>query len=178
MTMAPRDNLGQSKARLIGPDEIGSLTVAFPFPRPDVAVLERNESLFRYLLACPIVPIELYSWERWPYKRGYFALARAPGQARLVDLWNSSDDPDDWRALVQCAVHQARLQPGAAEIIAWASDPLLCGVLRQCGFHAGATLPIQLLGRAGTNLPQSGLRVQMIDNDAAYLHEGGAHPLA
>jgi hypothetical protein len=173
MAMAPRTGRGNSEAHRLGPDGIGSLTAEFPYPSPDTAILERNESLFRYLLACPIVPIEVYSWERWPLKRGYFVLARAPGQVRLVDCWVSSEEPDDWCALVQCAVEQARRHPEAAELVAWASDPLLCGVLRQCGFHTGAALPIQLLTRKGSSVPPATLRVQMVDNDAAYLCDGG-----
>lgn len=68
---------------------------------------------------------------------------------------------------------QARKDPDAAELVTWASDALLSQALRLCDFHDRGALPIQLAMRKGLPIPAATLRVQMVDNDAAYLHEGG-----
>jgi hypothetical protein len=176
--MAPSAHSADSRAERIAPEAIGSLSAQFPGPTRQAGTLERSEPLLRYLLACPIVPIELYSWTGRGGKRGYFLLARAPGQARLVDCWACSEDPQDWRAMILCAVERARQDPDAAELVTWASDALQSSVLKQCGFHARGAAPIQLLARRGFRLPSATLRVQMVDNDAAYLHADGIELLA
>jgi len=170
--MAPRAQLADSQLERIGPEELHTLTALLPKPSPGLAILERSEALFRYLLACPIAPIELYAWKRQGERRGYFLLARPPGQARLVDCWARSVHPDDWRALVLCAVHQAAKDRDAAELIAWGSDAPLSSALEHCGFHPRGAAPIQVLARSGATFAPSAPRVQMIDNDAAYLNEG------
>lgn len=169
---APSDNVDDCQVRRLEPDEISLLGSALPMPTHGTATFMRSESLFRYVLSCPVTPIELYSWEREGDKRGYFLLAFAPGQARLADCWVQSDDPNDWRALVQCAVRQARGRSDAAELAAWASDPVLSRALRECGFHARRIHPIQLLARPASSIVTTSLRVQMLDSDAAYTHHG------
>lgn len=169
---APSDDLDDCQARRIEPNGIGALTPEFPVSVHDTATFERSDPLFRYILTCPTTPIELYAWQRNGEKRGYFLLAFAPGQVRLADCWVRSDDPDDWRALVQCAVRWARRTSGAAELVAWASDAVLSHALRECGFHARGVQPIQLLTRTGSDIVRAHLRVQMLDSDAAYSHHG------
>jgi hypothetical protein len=157
-------------ARRIADDELERLAVVFPVPARGIGVLERSAALFRYALACPIVPMRLYSLERAGRVRGYFMLASAPGQARIVDCWMDSDQPADWRAMIHLAVEQARHDPQAAEVVISASDPLLAECLRASGFHARQESSILLRAAAGARVPAAPLRVQMLDNDEAYLH--------
>ena len=103
---------------------------------------------------------------------GYFMLAFAPGQVRIIDCWMNSQDPADWRAMLNGAIAQARQDPGAAEVVLWASNSLQHGVVQSCGFRARFHLPMQIRASAGTTPSTVGLNVQMLDNDAAYLHEG------
>ena len=168
----PGANLAGWQARRIGLEEVARIAHVIPDRRLDLALLERSPELLRHLLACPIVPVELYAQEKAGRTLGYFVLSYAPGQARLADLWMASEDPADWRALVHSAVRQARTRGGLAEFVAWSSDPRLSQVLGACGFHARLTLPIYLRASEKGPIPQETLRVQMIDNDAFYLYFG------
>jgi hypothetical protein len=140
----------------------------------DATVLERSEALLTYVLECPIVPMELYAVEKAGHVRGYFLLALARGQARIADCWIDSEEQADWRALLQCAVREARRSPAVAELAIWASDPVLARSLPECGFHPRNLRPVQLLATKGFDIPAATLRVQMLDSDAAYHHPGYA----
>lgn len=168
---APRAAHGEWQVRRIGVGDVARIASVLPRRGAEFDLLERTETLMRYVLSCPIVPMELHALEREGHLRGYFLLAYAPGQARLVDCWLASEEPADWQALLQCAVLQARRHREIAELVTWANDPLLTHSLIECGFRARLTLPVYL--RASTRGIAPGmLRLQMLDNDAAYLHEG------
>jgi hypothetical protein len=142
-----------------------------PVPIREMAVLERSVELFRYMISCPDVPMALYAVERAGILRGYFLLACVPGQVRIADCWMNSDDPADWRALIFCAVDEAKRDAQAAEVVSWASDPLMSQTLQSCGFHARYEIPVQIRAATAT-MPAPPLRVQMLDNDAVFLHQG------
>lgn len=141
-----------------------------PAPVRDIAVFERGEDLFRYALECPIAPMDLYVIERDGRARGYFLLSFALRQVRLADYWIGSQDPADWRALIQCAVREAMKHPYAAELAVWASDAVSSARLLECGFHLRGTLPVQVLAPRNPEVAACTLRVQMLDNDAVYWH--------
>jgi hypothetical protein len=157
--------------RLVGED-VNRIASVLPVPTRGMAVLERSVDLFRYITSCPDVPMALYAVESSGITRGYFLLASQPGQVRIADCWMNSDDPADWRALIFCAVDEAKRDSEAAEVVSWASDPLLARTLQSCGFHARYEIPIQVRVAAATSMPASPLRVQMLDNDAVFLHQG------
>jgi hypothetical protein len=162
---------GWCTRRLAG-EEVSEIASVVPQPAHGMAVTERSVDLFRYLLTCPIVPMQLYGVERAGRLRGYFLLASAPGQARLADCWMDSAEPAEWRALILCAVEQAKRDPQAAEVVVWASDPLLAGVLKTCGFHARFSSPIQVRPARDDAMPEGTLRVQMLENDVPFLLDG------
>lgn len=151
--------------------DVERIAVVLPRPVRGMAVLERSVALFRHVLACPIVPMALYAIERSERVRGYFLLAAAPGQVRIVDCWMDSDDPEEWRALILCAVQAARREREAAEVVGWANDAVLATALGACGFHPRHQTPVQLRAADPALLPPVPLRVQMLDNDAAFLCE-------
>ncbi len=159
-------------ARRIGRDELERISLVFPVPGRGLGVFERSADLFSYALACPIAPMHLYSVEKAGRAWGYFMLASAPSQARIADCWMDSDRPADWRAMIHCAVEEARRDPHAAEVVIWASDPLLSECLRASGFRARNETPILLRSANGAAAPPAPMRAQMLDNDAAYLHGG------
>lgn len=168
---APRPSRGNWQVRRLTTDEIDRICTVAPRGRGSVAVFERTAALYRYMLECPIVPVAACALECNGRVGGAFLLAFTPGQVRLVDYWVDSEDPADWRTLVQCAVSEAKNVDDAAELVAWASDPLSHRCLLECGFHERFTLPILLR----KNAPHGGtLRVQMLDSDAAYLQETSA----
>ena len=158
------------QVRRIELSDLSYVTSVLPVPRREVAVFERSEELFRYILDCPIAPTALYVIERAGRARGYFLLSYANRQARLADYWATSEDPAHWRALIQCAVREAMQHPHAAELAVWASDAASAARLRECGFHVRGALPVQTLAPRNPELAACTLRVQMLDNDAVYLH--------
>jgi hypothetical protein len=157
------------QVRRIFGNDIRTLAAVLPTSTRKMTVFERNEGLLSHTLTCPIASMELYAVQRAGRIRGYFVLAIVPTQTRLADCWMDSRDPADWRALVQCAVRQAKLTPGTAELVAWANDPTLSRALLDCGFHERCAFPLFLLPNASAT-PTGILRVQMLDNDGAYLH--------
>jgi hypothetical protein len=174
---APPDIPDDFTMRRVSPDALAGLGAALPAPAADFAVLERSAPSLRHILGCPLVPMELHALERSGRVQGYFLLAIAGRQARLADCWMATGDPGDWRSLVRRAVQRAREYPDTAEVVAWASDPLLSRALGDCGFHARGAHPVRLMMRAGRAGPAS-VRVQMLDTDAAYLEPHGDSLLA
>jgi len=168
---APSFRAGSWEAHRIGPEHVHELAAVLPRPMHDIGVFRRSEALFQHLLQCPIVGSELYGVAHSGRMRGYFLLTFAPRQARLADLWIDSQDPADWRALIQCAVSRALQHPDAAEMTGWASDSALSQRFLECGFHVRGAQPVMLAVR-GNWKPPSTLHVQMLDTDAAYLHHG------
>lgn len=169
---APAARIPGWEARRIEAGQIDSLAGVMPVATGDTAVLERSSDALRHALECPIASMELYSVLHAGTLRGYFLLTRVPGQTRLADCWLDSGQPSDWRALLGCAVAKAARHADAAEIVAWASEPILMRALLESGFHMRNTQSIQLRGRGGITHSIGGVRAQMLDNDAAYLHDG------
>jgi hypothetical protein len=159
-------------ARVSGATELARLARCLPGPVNGTTVLERSPELLGYMLDCTILRTALYTMEKGGEVGGYFMLAIAPGQVRIIDCWMSSQDPADWRAMINAAVAQARPDPEASEVVLWASNALQHAVVQSCGFRARFHLPMQIRVTGGTPVNSVGLNVQMLDNDAAYLHEG------
>lgn len=176
--LAPARGRDAFTTRRLSVNTLPDIRPALPTPSAHLAVLERSEDLLRHALDCPLVPMELHVLERERRVQGYFLLAIAGLQARLVDCWMNTSDPADWRALMQCAVQQAKRHAHIAELIAWASDPLQSRALTDCGFHARSSQPLGLMMRAGRTAPAATLRVQMLDTDVAYLDPRGESLLA
>src|SRR5438094_936966 len=160
------------RVRRISAEGLEQMGGALPVSGRGTTALERSAALFAHWLACPIAPMRLYLLKRAGRVRGYFLLASAPAQVRIADCWVDSEEPADWRALIACAVAEARLDTQVAEIVGWASDPLHAGAFKACGFLAREATPVQVRPSRGSAMPPGTLRVQMLDNDAAYLHRG------
>lgn len=165
---APRSH----QARALAADALAAAPLPWPAPKSGTAVLERSADVMSYWLQCPVARMELYAVENSSDVEGYFMLAFVPGQARLADCWLDRDAPAEWEALVHLAVRQAARHPDVAEVVATCSEPLLAGALQRCGFHARGSRPLLVRPRNGVQLPVAGIRIQMLDDDAAYLHSG------
>ena len=170
---APRPDCPQWQIRRLAADQLHTLGPFFSRSRGAVTAFERSEAELSYTLSCPIVPMELFVLEQGGSPRGYFMLAFVSRQVRLVDYSVDSDAPADWRALIQCAVHQAMQKRAVAELATWGSDPMLSACLEECGFHPRFSLPILIRGGKALDLSAAALRVQMLDSDAAYLTGDG-----
>jgi hypothetical protein len=178
---APHSTHRQWNARPLGPTETQVIASVLPSTRAadmlssgreSIVALSRSQPLIRHLLECPIAPMRLFALEEAGAVRGYVLFAFPPGQARIADCWVDSSDVGDWCDAIGCAVALARQSREAAEVVAWASDPILQRALVACGLHARMAEPIQirLYTSAPAQIPH--LRVQMVDDDAAYRHVG------
>lgn len=160
------------RSHQLASEEIDSIASVFPVTVHGMAVLDRTVELFRYALSCPIVPMSLFAVQSPSRARGYFLLASAPGQVRIADCWINSENPADWRGMLLCAVSEAKNDPQAAEVVVWANDPLLARALADSGFHVRNQTPIQIRPSNDASMPPLPVRVQMLDNDRAFLNEG------
>ena len=175
---APAPSVRGWSVRRVDRDGVGDLTSVLPHPRADLAVMERTAASIAHALECPSARMELYVAERGDEKRGYFLLAFVPGQARIADCWVVGPNSGDWAALVQLAVQTARRDPGAAEVTAWSSEPVMTQALVSCGFHPRDAMPLSLRPSHHGDGRIPALRIQPLDNDAAYLHRGRVELLA
>ena len=154
------------------PDDVASSAVLWPKPVSGAMIFERDPETIAYSLRCPAAPMEFYAAAKEGSVRGYFMLAFAPAQARIVDLWIDSADRGDWRALVQLAVREAERNPSAAEVVSTASDPVRSQAFLDCGFLSRGSVPLRLLACGKTEISNAPVSFQMLDSDAAYLHNG------
>jgi hypothetical protein len=167
--LAPRPDCDQWQPRRVPAEQLNALATVFSQSPSAVTAFERSEGEVAYMLGCPMAPMELFVLEQGGSPRGYFILAFVACQARLVASWVGSDAPADWRVLIQCAVRQAMQKKAIAELVTWGSDPVLSACLEECGFHPRSRAPILIRSGKAIDLSGATLRVNMLDNDAAYL---------
>lgn len=158
----------------VAPGGMTVLAEALPRAIAGTEVFERSEGLFRFMLDCPIVPMELYALKDPNEVRGYFLLAFAPGQARIADCWVAADDSGAWQALMHHAAAQAWQRRDVTELVCWSSDEVMTRSLRANGFHHRNQQPIFLRAAGLEEIATRRVRVQMMDNDAAYFYHGFA----
>ena len=169
---APTTEFSEWSTRQVGREDTRDIDAIVATRTGQDMSLERSEGALTYFLACPIASMRLYAAEKRGCIRGYFVLSHVPGQVRLADIWLDNCDPSDWVAVLQCAVREARGDPDAAELVAWASAPLLADCLEKSGFHARRHWPVQVLPGKDIQIPDAALKVQMLDSDAAFHHSG------
>jgi len=165
---APSVRVPAWTASRIEPEQLVSQPMRWPRAADGTIIFERSADIVAYLLKCPVTPMELYSVAKDGSCRGYFLLAHAPGQARIVDSYVDSENREDWRALVQLAVSKAARNVDAAEVVSFGSDPATRQALIDCGFHDRGNSALRLMSGKSVELPAGPIRFQMIDNDAAY----------
>jgi hypothetical protein len=168
---APAVRTGGWVANRVAPEQLAFNAIKWPRATAGTTVFERTPESVAYLLKCPVTPMEFYSVEKDSTVCGYFILAHAPGQVRIVDFCADSEDRERWRTVIQVAVSQAKSNRVAAEVVAVGSDPVTRQALADCGFHARGTSMLRILSGTRTELDEGAIRFQMIDSDAAYLHE-------
>lgn len=166
---ATRIRCARWEAERIDASEVDALTPWLSRVSADAVVIERSEALIRHALQCPIARIELYGLKRSGRTRGYFMLAFVPNESRLIDGWVDSADPADWRGMIHCAVERSARDRSVLSLTALSSVPELCHALHQCGFRNVQELPIHLLGAEPSIPDRTGIRVQLLDYNGAYL---------
>jgi hypothetical protein len=167
---APSPRKAEWSAHRILADQLAATPIIWPRPNIGTTVFERSSASISYLLRCPATPMELYTVHSHGRPRGYFLLAFAPAQARIVDCWVDSEEPAEWSAMVQLAVEQAKAQVHVAEVVSMCSDPLLGAALVESGFHMRQAVPMWLRAASGVARPDVTIRFLMADSDDAFLH--------
>jgi hypothetical protein len=138
----------------------------------EIIVFERSAEAVRELLRCPVLETEYRVVSRRGRPIGFFLLAAAPGQARIVEAWSISTELPDWVALLQLARERAAERAGLLEVVCLASVELEQQALLRAGFSRCGTLPLHLLAAADVVSGQARIRFQMMDGDIAFLHHG------
>jgi Acetyltransferase (GNAT) domain len=169
---APSRREAEWSAHRILADHVGTASIIWPQPIIGTTVFERSNASMSHLLRCPATPMELYSVHRYGRHRGYFLLAFAPAQARIVDCWIDSDEQAEWSAMVQLAVRQAKVHAHVAEVVSMCSDAVLGAALLECGFHVRHAAPMWLRAVSGIARPDVSIRFLMADADDGFLHNG------
>jgi hypothetical protein len=134
-------------------------------------VASRSPALYAAWRECPAVRCEPFEVLEQGQVLGGFMLAQSPGQARAIDVWCRSARAGDWaRVLGAARAHAAGLE-SVAEVVTLANTELEQQALDAAGFLDCGSLPMFV--RSALPLPSElGLRFQMIDGDAAFLHHG------
>jgi hypothetical protein len=130
----------------------------------------RSPALYRAWRECPAVRIQGYVVLEHADVLGGFVLALTPGQVRVIDLWCAAARPGEWARVIGAARSEAARLPGVAEVVSLANTPLEQQALAAAGFRECGRLPMSV--RCALLPEGSGLRFQMLDGDAAYLHHG------
>jgi len=154
----------------VEPHHLGPDVVPLPKPKPNLALFERTWQMLAYFLRCPGAQMALFTIAKSGPPRGYFLLARTLDQIRIADFYIESDDPEDWRVLIELAVREAQRSPSGVEVISVGSDAVTRRALLGGGFRSRGSWPLRLLSKNAT-LPNMPIRFHMIDNDAAFWHE-------
>ena len=116
---------GWQAHRLVRAEDLHKLASVLPVPS-GASTLLRGIDLFRYMLACPILPMQLFAVENGGgVLEATFCSSRRRARFGLSDCWVDSTRTTDWSGMILCAVQEALNDPQAAEVVTWASDPLL-----------------------------------------------------
>jgi hypothetical protein len=171
LTAPSRRDIEWNSHRILA-DQLTADSIIWPSAKSGIAAFERSNAAMSYLLRCPTTPMELYSVHGDGRPRGYFLLAFAPAQARIVDCWIDSSDLTEWSAMVQLAVEQAKAHSQVQEVVSMCSDPILGAALLNRGFRIRQAIPMWLRVAGGAARPDAGIRFLMADSDEAFLHNG------
>ena len=130
----------------------------------------RSPELLNYMLRCPRAHFSAGLLSRGGVPSGWFVLSRVGGQGRIADISVNSQLPEDWQAAYALATREAAAAPEVCEVAAQASFPLAAEALERNGFHLRNREPIFLFDPRKKLTGAAPLGIQMIDWDAAYLH--------
>jgi hypothetical protein len=136
-----------------------------------LGVAARSAALIDLWRECPALVTRALRVVDAGVERGGFVLSLAAGQARLIDVWCVSQRSADWARVLRAARREAQRIAGVAEVVTLANTALEARALAEAGFAVCGELPMLVKARA-PHAPGAGLRFQLLDGDAAFLHAG------
>jgi hypothetical protein len=157
-----------------GPRELSELFRARDEDPAGGARFARSAELIDYYLQCPIVRSQAFVLRRGQQSRGYAVITQAGRQARIVDAWVASDGLEEWRALFGLCLLGALESGQAYELATLTSSEPAGAALEASGFAARGSEALMWFNRSGLDLTAMPVRLQMLDCDASFVHEGTA----
>ncbi len=131
----------------------------------------RSASYLNYWLRTPAVKMSGFEILRRNQFQGYFLLSQVAGQARIVDVRLVSESETDWANAYRLATSVAAQDPDTCEIMTIASNPLTSQALHASGFRHRGSVPLFFYDPQKKLAGAQPLVLNMIDGDAAYLHD-------
>ncbi len=134
-----------------------------------LTLCQRTVEDLNYMLQCPAMEMKGFLLRRRESVVGYFIVAKAGWEARIVDIFVNSDKPRDWRLAYGTAAHAVGRCPEICRIRARATVPLFVEALIQNGFWLQHEDPIMIRDPRSLLASAFPINLQMFEDDAAYL---------
>jgi hypothetical protein len=131
----------------------------------------RDAGYLNFWLRCPASTVSAYEMRKDGNGIGYFLLSLVGGQARIADIRINSRESEDWQAAYGLAANTAAEHPETCEILAVASTKIASESLKADGFRYRGGSPLFLYDPEKKLAGCPPLFWNMIDGDAAYLHD-------
>jgi hypothetical protein len=157
------------RSRRLAPSDLATHRLPVKESDDHVAFFTRTPSAIARSLQCPVAPGECFLVEHEGESCGYFVLSFAGTECRIAEAWMESGLSSEWQALFALAVDRAREHPQVIDLAAVANTEVEIQALRRTGFAPWRLVNLRFWTRKGT--PPADIRYQMVDGDAAYLHD-------
>jgi hypothetical protein len=135
----------------------------------------RGAEYLDYWLRAPTVEVSGFAIKEQDKIRGYFLLSRVGGQTRVADMRLSSTKQEDWNVAYSLAGKAAADDPETCEVVAVASTLFSEIALHTSGFRQRGNSPLYLYDPRKKLRDAPSIFWNLIDGDAAYIHDP-AHP--
>jgi hypothetical protein len=129
---------------------------------------ERSVTDLNYLLQCPAGQMKGYVLFEKGNVRGYFILEQAHWESRLLDIFVSSGNIEDWKLAYAAATCAAAADPDVCRIRAVATTPLHGEALRGSGYWVQVKEPLMIHDPRGFLAGAFPANFQFCDWDAGY----------
>lgn len=129
---------------------------------------QRTVADLNYLLQCPHLKVSAFMLMRDGLIRGYFIVARAGWEGRILDIAVDSNDVNDWSDAYAAVTKAALLDPEICRIRTLATVPFLHQALQSSGYWRQYEDPIVLYDPKGALVNALPLSFQYGDGDWGY----------
>jgi hypothetical protein len=121
-----------------------------------------------HALRCPLIKMKGFLLTKNAGVHGYFVLALAGWEARLIDIQLDSEDPHDWKLAYAAAVKAVLGEPEICRLRALSALPLLNQALSQNGFWIQYREPIMMHDPKHLLAQAFPINFQLFEGDAGF----------
>lgn len=129
---------------------------------------QRDLADLNHLLNCPRPKMQGFLLMCHAGVMGYFVIANAGWESRLIDLDVNSGDINDWNLACATMTRAAKLAPEACRIRTLASFPILREALEWNGYWPQYTEPLVVYDPSNSLDHAFPMSIQLFDGDAGY----------